>query len=373
MKIKDLKNKILENVQLDEDLGTLNQIKPEMRDAILGDEPTRGTYRHGRNDNKKKQKPGRLGNKNLGAESSVNKIDVTSAKDACDALFSDNSGVLGFVMVVGPAQILSIGKTSSSYRGESGEYKITLYLDLIKRIAPENADAVLKDINSKKNVYIRAGTQDAYATTGKISASVAKHIINTIFKLAKSQGMKISALLIGTDKNRQTKQGERQAAIAGAEAIAVKSDRFKEQAKRSLRDRLEKFKSQKAEQYKTPQEFMAAAIQKGFMDKVNIDGFIYNIQNDTLRIKDIIKPDNWNTSNRIKYHLDTSHSEKLDAIKQQMWDLKRDEKDNPALDVKIEELRNKLPPRDISIVLGMQGGMIVPTDVIVSDDRGSYY
>lgn len=349
-------SKVVSKETINEDLGSLNAI----------DKKFHKLFATGWN-NKAKISGGAVGQ-----QSPIETVEAAKPSDAAKLMFGEDTvknNVQGMILIIHGVQVLAISKSSRNHKG-TPEYKTMLDGDAYSKIEKDtDRKAKVSKVFNGYDTNLRSGVSDT-----SLSMSSAKYVLNAVYKAAKDTGAEgINALVIKTDPERAKKQQQRKTAQYGAmpaSGEAIRSGKFKDDARRALSSRLEKFKAQKAEEFKTPQEFMAAAIQKGFMEKVNIDGFVYKMSEDQLRLRDIIKPSNWNRSNAIKYQLDSSHSDKLDALKKQVWDLHDAAKENPEVQTKIDELKAKYPPREISVIMGLEGGMIKPIDVKVSEDKG---
>lgn len=349
---------------LDEDLGNLNAIDPKFRKLFSG-----------WNSGGKRKAPVVSGNKVVGQNSPVSSVEVVTARQASDMFFGnekEKSSAVGMILNADGKQVLALSKIGTKSYKSGDEYKVIIDTTFYTGIEKDKArlDKVAKVIFGYVTNF-RSGMEDR-----TVNASSAKYILNSMFKAAKDfgPGMKIDALVIKADPERVAKQGQRVKARQGSEAIAAKDSRFEENARRALRSRLEAFKAKKATQYSSPEEFLAAAMKSGYMERVNIDGFVYQLDKDEIRVSNIVKPEkHWTNYDSIKYRLDAGHSEKLDALKKQMWDLRQQEKNNPDVDAKIDAFKEKFPPREISIKMSMQGGSIVPTSVEVSKEKDNWY
>lgn len=350
MKIRDL--------LLYEDYGNLNAIDPKFRKIFSS------SYAYGRGSTK-------ISNPRVGAESPVLTVEPTKASAAANQFFgADNKTIQGMVLLVNGNQVLAIAKQVDRYdhQPDKPEHRImldaTFYLEVEKG---ETRKAKVAKILNGYESTLRSGISDR-----NVSESQAKTVLTSIFNAAKELNFEISAFVVGVDTNRQQKKKDRAAAKHGAVALDQVNPKFAQKARHELRDRLDKFKAGKAEDYATPQEFLKAVIEKGFLEKISIDGFVYKLDRDQLRLSDIIKPDprGWNNGNKIQYTIDSSNSEKYAKLKKDLWN-NHDEK-TPDQQAKIEALKAKFPPRDVYIILKMEGGKIVPGEVTTSVEKDFY-
>jgi hypothetical protein len=345
---------------LNEDMGNLKAINPEFR-KIFNTDWGKGKAR--------------ITNKQVGQNSPVITVDVVTARQAADMFFGNEeqkSNYQGMVLRINGEQVLGLGRTVKERYGKEEQYKAVLNASLYKQVEnDEKGNKARFDKISKMFVMLHSDMEE---TT--LALTQAKTLLNNIFKAFKEAGGKIDALIIGGDTNRAELKKARATAQSGvvpSSGATIHSAKFKSDTVRALNSRLEKFKASKAEKYGSPEEFMAAAIQKGFMDKINIDGFVYTLRDDQLRLSDITKPSSWHKSNAIKYQIDSSHSAPLKALSDELWSLRERGKEDPQIQSKVDELKAKFPPREVSIIMGMNGGMIVPQHVEVSQEKANYY
>lgn len=342
--------KISDIVQiLNEDLGNLKLIDPKFRKIF-------SNYW-----NKSKA----IGDKHteLGQNSPVEAVEIVKAKDAVDALFT-NASVKAVVLIFNGVQVAGIGK-------DSRDFEVYLDADAVHQMKPE------KDVMQKMSDSFR-GYRNSGLMTGlerkSLSETKTRSFINTMFKIAKHAGATMSALVIKNDPERFKKRNDRFVAKKGlipSSGEEIRSDNYNRQIKAALNKRLEAFKVANASKaaHATPEEFMASAIKDGFMDKINVGGFIFELQDDSIRLSSIIKPEGWHKSNAITYRLDSDHNSKLDELNKRVWNLRQKAREsetlNPELEAKIAALKASYPPRKIQLILGLKGGAIVPTHVEV--------
>ena len=357
-------SKIVSKDTINEDLGTLNAIDKKFQ-SIFSDR-----YYFTR----KKQK---IGHPTVGEHSPADYVETMKPSDATKLVFGEEAQknkVQGMVLNIHGVQVLAISKIKeANYKGKA-EFRVMLDVDSYVKI--EKDDDRKKKVAKTLAGYDRPFKQGDTVETRELAEPAAKGILLAVYKAAKESGAEgISALVIGSDPERAKKQSQRKTARADmlpASGETIRGDKFRNDARSALRSRLEQFKANKAQEFKSPEEFLKSAIETGYMDKVNIDGFIYYLDRADLRISDIVKPGHWSNQNAIKYRLDTTHSKKLDDLKSQMWDLRDASKENPEMQAKLEELRTKFPPRELSIMMKMQGGSIVPANVEVSKEKEYY-
>lgn len=347
MKINDLVSAI------NEDIGNLKLLQGKFRNIFASGYP-------------KKQQ---LAHKLVGRDSPIESVEVAKAKDALAALFDTteryNSKVVGIVLAVNGTQFLAIVKDGGK------QFEMTIDGMAIHQLSKDKA--VVDKIGAAFKGY-STGTIDTGVDNRRISEPKLRSILNNVFKIIKESGAAATAFVIKRDDARLAKQSDRKAARVGllpSSGEEIRGDQFKRATRQALMSRFDKFKAAKAKEYNTPEEFMAAAIKEGFMDKINVGGFIYELKEDSLRLSDIVKPEGWHKSNAIAYRIDSHHNAKLEQLSQKLWDLKQEAKDKPELESKVEEFKAKFPPREIRVIMGMQGGSIVPTSVEVVDKQ--YY
>lgn len=353
----------INDIVLFEDFGNLNSIEPKFRGLFAN----RYSY-HSRKD---AHKPGDIANKSVGQNSPIEATPIKSASQAAKMLLSGEEefrNVKGMVLMVDGNQVLAIGKDDKSRLSSEQDYRVILdvdfYLDVEK-------DQERKD-KLAKILYISMSAKNS-TTTDNLNNSKTRTVLSAVYNAAKSAGHEITALVIKTDPVRQSKQKERAAARFNAIAVDQISPKFRDDAKRSLRARLDKFKASKAKDYATPQEFLKAALTDGFLDKISIDGFAYELNhNSQLRIQDIANPSksHWGNANKIEYTIDSFNSDKYRALKKELWNSHEDK--TPEQQARLEALKAKFPPRSIKITFAMQGGTIVPAEVEASTEKDFY-
>lgn len=371
MKIVDLLNKSLELTEavLNEDLGNLKKLDPGFLKLIIPNFK-RGTLRK------------------YGRESKVDIMPVKSTKEAYDQVFKEDDrtpqDAMGFVLRSGHQQIL--------IAMNNGSNTTRLYLNgpAYNQLETneERKSKVIADFTDKDSrEYTRYGHLANLENFLEVDQTrgVAKRVINNVFTAMKDADTMISMLGIYADTAREEKRSQRQKAQSGVERrIAPKSlknkwdrDAIERDTRAALRNRLEKFKANRAKQYATPEDFFKDAVNTGYLETINVAGAVYKLNSTDLHFPSLMKTAGGRKdANYIQYRIEKQLSPIIQQLRKEIQPYKdkvsaaakisNDEvtKAEQELQNKAAELGPKVPPESITIEFALQGGAIVPVKVV---------
>jgi len=141
-----------------------------------------------------------------------------------------------------------------------------------------------------------------------------------------------------------------------------------------LHSRLETFKASKAKSFETSDDLMNALIKDGYFEKLKFMGYTYKFYDDRIRFSDLRSGKNKNNGyeSYIEYKIQDGTPEYKKA--QEDWNKIRAElpKDKVGDDDAMAEYyaaRNKvLPPAELKIIMGLEGGKIVPIKIQIGKE-----
>jgi hypothetical protein len=191
------------------------------------------------------------------------------------------------------------------------------------------------------------------------------------------------------DVERGAKSGERAKARYGAMPLPTGNKvaigpgnytTYEDQAARYFKDlrsdlgkRLETFKASKAKSFENSDELMNALIKDGYFEKLKFMGFTYKFYDDRIRFSALRagKDKNSGYESYIEYRIQDGTPEYKKA--QEDWNKIRSELkgkiDDEAATIAYYEARKKiLPPAELKIIMGLEGGKIVPVKIQIGKE-----
>jgi hypothetical protein len=266
-----------ESQRLSEDQGDLDQIDRELQEPfkMFGSGNKKRSITHGK----------------LGRGSPVWEVKPANAMDAwrmMDDMMAQEKP-MGMVMRIGGDQVYSVFKREKQRFDQPG-YRFAWNTSWWKNQGQET------EIGQKLNNF----RIDSRADGGE--NKVLGHI-RGIVKAAKEIGEPVDALVVGEDLERAQKRKQRAAQQKGR-IDDPSGEKFRRDARQNLMRRLDKYKASKAEQFDSPEEFLEGVKRSGVLDKVNIGGFSYSLQNENLRLDSLLGRDRMGQEAYIDYRLD---------------------------------------------------------------------
>jgi hypothetical protein len=239
-----------------------------------------------------------------------------------------------------------------------------------------------------KTTGFEAGRTTMGGTTDVIGKL--KTIMKFVFEAAKKNKKELKTLIVTIDEKRLATSGERAKSRKGMQpwptgnrvAIAPgKYDTYENLAERYFKDlksdlkgKLESLKASKAKTFDTPSELLAGLIKEGYFEKLKFMGFTYQFYTDRINFKGM-QGDKFYGESYIEYKLQTGTPEykkiedelnKLRTENADVWSKEKSAEEKELLQAAYYEKRKKLvPPGELKIVLGLEGGVITPKKVQV--------
>ena len=246
--------KLVEGIQLDEDLGNLKQIEADLRQLF---QP--------------------FGKKSMlstaGENSPVELIDVSNGSAMMRA--AEEKDTIGLVFVLDGEQIAGVSLRKSGRYGLGGDSNFLLS-DRAQRIS----GFPYKELYNQKFGSSKSAHRNAFVT---------------IKKFAQESGMTFEVKAIKTDMTRVAKQIDRRKSRDGATAM-MNPERLRAQIKGELQSKLVNFKASKATSVKEFDDIISA-FQDEFLETINVGGYSYQMSNDRLNYGSLKSGgDSWSTS-----------------------------------------------------------------------------
>jgi len=182
-------------------------------------------------------------------------------------------------------------------------------------------------------------------------------MVSAILKGLKEKKLPAELHIINADVERQELKVKRETARRGVVPRGTDED-FNKKAKAELRARLDRFKSGKAVGVDKIEELVAAIREKGYLDKIKIGGFVYDLKSSDIRMDNLKKPNVWNKS-YVEYSVNTDTPEY--AAMQKKWYQMR--KEGESGDEAYEAFSKTKPPGRVKILLKLEKGVIVPAEI----------
>jgi hypothetical protein len=236
-----------------------------------------------------------------------------------------------------------------------------------------------------------------------ISKAKIEALVKMIIEAAKKSGIKsIEAMVISGDDNRTKINSERKTARLGSAPIRTgnyvggmhSGAWIKAQIKLLRTDfeaRVARHKSSKAPEYgNDPVEIIKNAIEKGYLARIKFGGFTYTIgRRSNIDVASLLDKNARSNENYITYELDENSTE-FRKLKEKVKELEPEydkikvpypsTKDDDELDayrVKRREVKDKffkehgidfMPRKEIKLIMGLDGGKILPVDVKLGEE-----
>lgn len=302
-------------------------------------------------------------------------FNTEEAKTTADAIRKfETAEVVGFVIQLKDGkQVLAVAKhkVGSDVNGAEVYYVMDgAWLKEKNPAAYEKADKLL---------FLPAKEGTA-ATRAQSTKFIKLHAAMTaLIRAAKDNQMDPQIILISADTDRAAKKGERATAKQGrqptAKELKYMSDkekaRFGNEFKMQLKMRLEKYKSSKADAVANPNDALKLILEKGFIDKIKVGGFVYNQTSDNIRFNALKGKDTgWSSESYVEYSVDTSDAA-YEKARTDMWMKRKDMQAKMSaeeFEEAYDKLKEALPPTKIKIMLGLKGAAIAPTGEIKFSD-----
>jgi hypothetical protein len=312
----------------------------------------------------------------LGQNSKTELIPAKSGAEIYRAIH-DNENIKAIVIEFDGKQCFAALKTPTQSLNKVNYFWVASWKKIFGTTdIPEEQHEIAVALNSA-NVY------DMKAKQG--DEKVLYKALTTLLKAIKQINAKtvIKVLTISTDAERNTLQKSRDKAreipkqfrhlVQPLEKFASEEDKitWENHIKSRLKDRLDVFKAQHAENFETPEEMLRVITEKGFLENIRINGLTYErADSSTLSFNTIMKwkpgmgNDTWNKS-YISYNIKTftpeyeEYSSELRKVREALKNIITNEEE---YDRQMEKYRM---PSTINIFFKFQGGMIVPADVSV--------
>lgn len=345
------KSKTLEEMIV-EDLGTLSTVDKQLIRTLFT-----GSNFH---------KGGKL-RARAGQKSPVVITTIKTAKEAQAKLIDDNS-VVGLVLVIDEVQVAAIAGSGKSMGHRQGHDEPLASIKgdyFYEKLGDEEGAKFDADVSK------RAG----YAATGKKTWTFKLNPTNQMYgvlaaltKAAKKIGEDVKWLVIGVDEDRAEKKLDRSKTKSGVVPLPGDSSYkdFVKNAKHALSSRLDKFKSSKATEFTDAASLIEYLIDEGYIDKFKLDGFTYDLYDERITLRALKGKDTWNSDAYVSYKINKSDDayRAFEKRKYDFWDSIRgaDEEEKRK---KNEEFNKTLPASQVKVILKLNGGKIVPTDIQV--------
>jgi hypothetical protein len=368
------------DIELFEELGNLNIINKKLL-KVFKDQPYRSF-----SDVKKKAATVKS---NLGQNSKVEEFDDKNHNAAFAHL--DEKLAVGMILKYDGKQVMAVVTNLKSRYDEKQSYTFIFSPAFFATIMDEKQyhDELGLDMSSFSKDY---DFQASQVIKGQSTSTVSKikKIMKLVFDAAKKNKVEVKTMIVYVDKERSIKSDERAKARYGAiplptgNKIAIgpgEYTTYEEQAKRyfndlktDLRGRLETFKASKAKSFDTSDELMNALIKDGYFDKLKFMGFTYKFYDDRIRFSDLrsVKDKNSGYESYIEYKIQDGTPEYKKA--QEDWnkiraELPKGKVGDEAATIAYYEARKKvLPPAELKIIMGLEGGKIIPIKIQVGKE-----
>lgn len=314
-----------------------------------------------------------------GRNSEITEKDISTAKAIANEFETDQS-IIALVV---------FDKNSGTQYGIVAErnpktYKQDRTLNIIidvKALAGKNPNAeqlkaVREYFSDKVKIHSydmdQIGTASTEFTSGKVY-----NALNHLNKFLKSPEKKLAVKIIHADEKRPAIKKERIAKRSGMIKVNL-SDKEKEdfinQAKASLRSRLDKFKNEKLKNSNDNvdiEKFIDAIKEKGYLDKFLVNGFIYEYWRDNFNFNNMRS----GKHKEARYDSDASYvtykvddeSPEYEKVRNDYWEKAGKlgaelDGDKEAYVREREKLKKrlKLPPTYLKVFFDFEGGKIVP-------------
>lgn len=238
--------------------------------------------------------------------------------------------------------------------GSKPKYTVSIDISFIEKVLkPDDLD--LGEIKTLMRWHGSTVSSSGIISTKTYKSNEINKILNMIFKLLKKQKENPMFTIIYSDKERFETRSKRYETRKGKVPLPSEIPNFTQYArdlKADLETRLDKFKSNKAVKYDSPEELIQGILESGFLDKLSFGGFVYDYSSDNFNISSLRgKGDpHWHQRSYIKYKINRDTNEYRTTLKK--W----------YKDHETEEYGNIKPtiPETLMIYFELKGGSIVP-------------
>lgn len=214
-----------------------------------------------------------------------------------------------------------------------------------------NSEVVPSGIPGKKTTHRdrgRYGRGSSWETDHRYDfyAGSGGQQLNTVVKALKEADMEVTFKIITADLERPKTSAKRQAARRGQVPLPGQADysKYISGLQSELKSKLDALKSNKAVSVNNQAEFFTYVKESGYLDKIRVGGHVYELYSDRFSFDELTgrrKP--WGDDKpRIEYRLENAY---------------RVNKDGPVA------------PEQLNVILGMEGGSIVPISVEAKRER----
>ena len=372
---------ITEDDLLCEDFGNLKGIDPNLLKALMSQEyvGSKGPGQYHYRD---------VLSKSAGKASNTSDVEIKNSKTVTNE-FQNNPKTIGAVIYdkISGKQFAMIGiKAEKTYKTERKMGIVVNYVALsgdnprpddIKHHRSLVWDEI-KSTGEKPKNYLSAERDYKDSQVAKVV-----NLVRNRADLWKTNGKAVDLCVkfIYADEERPKLKSERafrKQGIVPIKLVGKELSDFKERAINALKQRLDKYKSEKLKNAGDGiniKDFAAEVRKAGFLDKFNVNGYIYNYYDDRINFsamkKGKHKPDEngYSDASYITYRVDDS-SPSYQEMQKQYWEersnISANFKDDPEAFHRAHDKlkkRLKVPPTRIEILLDFEGGAIVPYDV----------
>jgi len=369
------------DIELFEELGNLDVIDKKLLKVFKGQ-----PYNSWNSDTKKKATPVKS---SLGQNSKVEEFDDKNHNTAFAHL--EEKLAVGMILKYDGKQVMAVVTNSKGRYDEKQSYTFIFNPAFFSTIMDEKQyhDELGLDMSSYSKDYDFQASQVIKGQSTSVVSKI-KKIMKIMFDTAKKNKVEVKTMIVYKDEEREVKSGERAKARYGAMPLptgnkiaigAGKYTTYEEQASRyfkdlksDLRSRLETFKASKAKSFETSDELMNALIKDGYFDKLKFMGYTYKFYDDRIHFSDLRSGKNKNNGyeSYIEYKIQDGTPEYKKA--QEDWNKIRAELpkdkfgDDDAMAEYYTARKKVLPPVELKIIMGLEGGKIVPIKIQIGKE-----
>lgn len=334
----------------------------------------------------------------LGQNSDVLTKRAVSHNKAWDEF--DDPKAVAMVIKVGDDQVFAVidehrGDLTAPGYGKHTDYNIIANPDLFKLVDPKE---YVNTINSSAHGWASNDYRvDALRSQKTQAISRIKKVMKQIFDAAKKNGQDVNVMIVDRDEQRLKTRAERaegrkgielkttgnRQSVRGGREYAVSQhelNKINERVAKSLRQRLDDYKSSKADKFNSPEEMLASLIKDGLFEKFTIGDGEYDLTNERLYVRDLLKrakakadgkeprdgPGYLEFSLRDRFSRDrkSNYYEAWEAAKEKFKDVENQERRDDA--ISREMMKHGFMPGKLKVVLDLEGGKIVPSEVLAA-------
>jgi len=301
------------STQLNEDIGNLENISSPLQVALKSGWSSSSP---------------RIGPSHLGPQSKIIIGEYKNASQAYRELVDGSAA--GILITDGEDQLaIIVGQPTPSYRSTKfGKYGSSYAVD----------ETVMAEKYPDSELMQKITNYDIRPKDHNTAENQVKTLIRLLQKAIRDTGGKVGMQLLTVDTERLEKRKERKA----NQPIDMTSQEYIRGMRQQLKIRLDQFKSSRAAQVGSVEEMLPYIIEKGYIDKINVGGFTYSLSNDRINLRSLSGKDSFHGESTIEYTIDQGPD----------W--------REMYRANDEENR---PPERLEVVLGLEGGRIVPKSV----------